>query len=408
MSESLAEKLNRARTALEKDATYGPRVDLDAYILHGEDPGIRTLAELPEDHKDAARAAGIVADEAGRSGTFFQTDHSVICASTKQSGLAVMSTTDARGQYPWVDGLLWEAVQPDADKYTAVTALDPTSGYFVRTEPGVKTTWPVQACLFIGRQDLVQRVHNVIVAEEDSELHIITGCTTAPDVHGAMHIGVSEFFVRRGATITFTMVHNWAPEVYVRPRTGIILEEGATFISNYISLREVDSLQMYPTAYLRGRGARVRFSSVIYGLGTSRFDIGARAVLEAPDSRAEILSRVIADDRAEIVARGALDGRAPDIKGHLECQGLLVSNDARIIAIPELAATRQDVDLSHEAAVGRIAEEEIQYLMARGIDPDEATSLIVRGFLNVDIEGLPPDLEAETRRLMDRDLAKIL
>lgn len=410
MQSSYEDRLARARAALEKSPAYGPDVDINQFLLEAaaeEDAHIEP-AQLSDQEKRRALHAGIIASEEGRSGTFFQRDTKVLCARPRQEGLEVMSTTGALKKHEWLEELLWTAVAPDADKYTAAVALHRTHGYFIRTLPGVKTTYPVQACLYIGKKDLVQRVHNVIIAEPGSELHIITGCTTSEDITSAMHIGISEFFVRRGATVTFTMVHTWGKEVHVRPRTGVIVEEGGTFINNYICLREVDSLQMYPSAYLRGPGARARMNSILYGVGSSRFDVGGKIVFDAPETSGEIISRVIAADSSEIVSRGLLVGASPRIKGHLECQGLLLSDTARIAAVPELDARLQDIELSHEAAVGRLAEDQILYLMSRGLTAEQATSLLVRGFLNVDIEGLPPDLEAETKRLLEMEYQGLL
>lgn len=154
------------------------------------------------------------------------------------------------------------------------------------------------------------------------------------------------------------MIHNWAPGVEVRPRTGIIVKEGGVFISNYICLRPVKNLQLYPTAYLKGKASRVRFQTVLYGQKGSFIDAGSRAVLQAKGTRAEILSRVIGTESSQIIARGELIGEVPEVKGHLECQGLILSPQAKIQAIPPLQAKSEDVELSHEAAVGKIAEEE--------------------------------------------------
>jgi hypothetical protein len=117
---------------------------------------------------------------------------------------------------------------------------------------------------------------------------------------------------------------------------------------------------------------------------------------------------VISTDNAEIIARSDIIGEAKNAKGHVECRGLMLSDNAEIDSIPELKATRKDIDLSHEAAVGRIAEEGIQYLMARGLSEDEATSVIIRGFLNVDITGLPDALAQETKRMFDMSLEKVM
>jgi Fe-S cluster assembly scaffold protein SufB len=400
---SWEEKLERAKMALEKVPAYGPDVDLDQFLLAQaeKEDGRAELTVLPEKTKKRALHAGIIASEDGRSGTFFQKDTKVLCARPRQEGIEIMSTTAALKKYDWLKDLMWSAVDPGADKYTAVTALHRTHGYFIRALPGVKTIYPVQACLYISRKNLVQRVHNVIVAEPGSELHIITGCTTEDEFIAAMHIGISEFFVKEGAKITFTMVHNWGKEVHVRPRTGVIVEKGGTFINNYICLKEVQTLQMYPSVYLVGENSKASLNSIIYGRGNSHFDVGGKAVLKAEGARAEIISRVISDDNSFIVARGNLTAEVDNVKGHLECKGLMLSPTSRTLAIPELDAKAANVELSHEAAVGKIAEEQILYLMSRGLTEEEATSLLVRGFLNLKIEGLPEELEKETQRLME-------
>ncbi len=404
--ESLKEKLKKAEKAVSKRASFGPDIDISQYQEPPEEK--ISLKEISSEDKEAALETGIDLSEKGRSGTFFQIDKSVICARSKEKGLEVLSISRAKEAYPWLENYMWEAVSSDADKYTAQTALNPTHGYFIRAKKGIKSTFPLQACLFIGKEGVAQRVHNIILAEEGAELHIITGCTTSRQVKSALHIGVSEFYVHKNAKITFTMIHNWAREVEVRPRTGIIIKENGIFISNYICLRPVKNLQLYPTAYLIGENSKVRFQTTIYGLKDSFIDSGSRAVLKAPRSGAEILSRVIGAEKSRIIARGELVGEVPNVKGHLECQGLILSPQSFIQAIPSLQAKSEGVELSHEAAVGKIAEEEIVYLMSRGISEEEATSLIVRGFLNVEIEGLPESLERETRKILQMDLEKIL
>ncbi|HDN68572.1 MAG TPA: SufD family Fe-S cluster assembly protein, partial [Methanomicrobia archaeon] len=271
-----------------------------------------------------------------------------------------------------------------------------------------KVTMPVQSCLFITTEKIGQKVHNIVIAEEGSELHIITGCSVAHAVNSALHLGVSEFFVKRGAKITFTMIHNWSRGVEVRPRSAVVIEDDGTFISNYILMTPVKSLQMYPTAYCVGRNARATFQTVIYAHGDARIDSGSRAVLQGAGSRAEIISRVIATENAKVVARSDVVGEGENAKGHIECQGLMLSDTAEVESIPELKATRRDLVLSHEAAVGKIAEEEIQYLMARGLSEEEATSVIIRGFLNVDITGLPEALARETKKMFEMSLEKVV
>jgi Fe-S cluster assembly scaffold protein SufB len=187
------------------------------------------------------------------------------------------------------------------------------------------------------------------------------------------------------------MIHDWGAEVNVRPRTVTTVEEGGVIISNYISLRPVGSLQMFPTTHLNGPGAVARFNSILVAAEGSHLDVGSRVVLNAPETRAEIISRGISSG-GTIIARGDLVGNCPGVKAHLECKGLILNNGL-MQAIPELSGTVPGVEMSHEAAVGKIDQREIEYLMARGLDEDAAISTIVKGFLNVDIDGLPAGLQ---------------
>jgi len=288
----------------------------------------------------------------------------------------------------------------DTDKYTANVELGQYDGYFIRALPGYKTIYPVQACLYLSKARLAQKAHNIIIAEANSELHIITGCTTASREDPGLHMGVSEFYIKRGARVTFTMIHSWNPEVAVRPRTVAIVEDNGLFISNYVLMKPVRSLQMYPTVRCVGENATVRYNSILLATEGSSLDVGSRVLLNANGAKTEIISRAITTG-GSIVARGYIEGSAPNVKGHLECRGLILQGGGVIHAIPELKGTLAGIDLSHEAAVGKIAEEEVEYLMARGLTRGEATATIVRGFLRADIEGLPPMLNAELQKAVE-------
>ncbi|MFH0810754.1 MAG: SufD family Fe-S cluster assembly protein [Pseudomonadota bacterium] len=361
---------------------------------------VRSVADLPQDVRDTALSVGIQPERACRSGSFFHMDHSTLFSESFVEGLEIMPLPEALARYDWLRGLLWKLVDPNADDFTRSVAAEGPRGYFIRALPGARVQLPLQACLFIEREGVVQRVQNIVVAEEGSELNIITGCASGHGVRTGLHVGISEFYVRKGAQLTFTMIHNWGDKMDVRPRSGILVEEGATYLSNYVCLKPLGSLQMYPTVWCRGEGALTRLHSVLYAAPGTLLDIGGRVYLEQAHSRAEIISRSITRG-GQIIARGHLIGAAPEVKGHLECRGLILEGGGRIHAIPELEANVEGVDLSHEAAVGKIAEAEIQYLGARGLSSEEAVSMIVRGFLDVDIKGLPEALREEIRKAID-------
>jgi len=385
----------RAKKALNKKAVIGRDIDLNKYKLdtpqHNNPAGLSSLCETD------LLSAGIIPSGEGRSGSYIQEDHSVTHCNITQDGVEISAIADALEKYDWLKDYWWNAMAVDTDKFTAFTELQPYQGYFMRVEAGKKTIYPLQACLYMEEEGVLQSVHNVIIAEEGSEMNIITGCTTASGLHSGLHLGVSEFYVKKGAKVTFTMIHNWKEEVAVRPRTGVVVEEGGVFISNYVCLKPVRDLQTFPTAYLNGDNAVAHFSSILVAPEGSYLDTGARVYLNGRGSRSEIISRAISSG-GTIMARGHLIGKAEDIKAHLECQGLILTEKGIIHAIPELEGHLSGVDMSHEAAVGKIAQEEIEYLMARGLSEQEATATIVRGFLNVEIEGLPPELKREIDR----------
>ena len=393
---------DRAKAAANKPAALGEDIDLSSYVSSAEEQPYQTdPSKLSAKAKEQMLGAGVILDDTSqRSGTYIQMDNTPVHSSVRQEGVEVMAVSQALEKYHWLEEYWWQAVAVDTDKYTANIELSQNDGYFIRALPGYKTTFPVQACLYLAKARLAQNVHNIIIAEEDSELHIITGCTTASREDPGLHMGVSEFYIKRGAKVTFTMIHSWNPEVAVRPRTAAIVEENGLFLSNYVLMKPVRSLQMYPAAKCVGENAVARYNSILVAAEGASLDVGSRVLLNAKGARTEIVSRVITTG-GNIVARGYIEGNAPDVKGHLECRGLILQGEGVIHAIPELKGNLAGIDLSHEAAVGKIAEEEVEYLMARGLTRNEATATIVRGFLRVDIEGLPSLLSAELQQAVE-------
>ncbi|MBP2664188.1 MAG: sufB [Firmicutes bacterium] len=386
---------DKAQAASEKKAVLGADIDFALFTDKGiEKPYFSDPAQLSLEQQTQLAGIGMEIAGAERSGTYMQIDHSVVHCNAASDDVELMSTDEALKKYDWLSDYWWQAVEPDADKYTARAALHQEHGYFIRALAGSKIDYPVQACLYIGQEDIIQDVHNIIIVEEGAELHVITGCATDPHVKKGMHVGISEFYVKKGGKLTFTMIHRWGEEIAVRPRTGVIIEENGLYISNYICMQPVQDLQMYPTTKLVGRGAVSRINSILVAPPGSHMDVGGRAILAAPGAKAEIIARTISTGGV-VINRGHLLGQSPETKAHLECHGLLLSEQGVIHAVPELEARTGNAELSHEAAVGKIAPEEIEYLMARGLNEEEAVATIVRGFLNVNIEGLPDALKRE-------------
>jgi Fe-S cluster assembly scaffold protein SufB len=399
-----ADMRKKAEDALGKNAAYGEDFNLDEYSAGATDVRYeQKLTDLTEEDKRTLLNVGFTPGEENRSGSLIMVDNTIAHTSLHDSdAVELMSLRDAMKVHSWVKDYMWKLIKPDADKYTAMSYLQDANGYFIRAPAGKKSKMPVQTCLLIGSKQVSQTVHNIIIVEEGAELEVITGCSTKHGVEKGLHLGISETYVKKGATLNFTMIHNWADQIGVRPRTVVHLEEGAKYISNYVTLKPVKSIQSYPTVILDGKGAFTRLNTIAVAHPGSELDLGSRVIFNAEDTSAEMISRTITTGGISI-ARGEMIGNANGAKGHLECHGLVLSDKGTQRAIPILEANVQNIELSHEAAVGRIAREQIEYLMARGLTEEDAIGMIVRGFLDVGIQGIPDELRAD----IDETIAKI-
>lgn len=396
----------RAKKAINKPAPQGEDIDLNKFQKYIERGKIESLELLPELAKEAALMAGVDVEERERSGSYVQMDHSVIykkLSKLYEGKVELMSTSEAIETYDWLEDYYWKIVPPDKDKYTAQVALNPTHGYFIRILPGQKLDYPLQTCLMIAEGYISQNVHNIVIVEEGAELHIITGCTLSKSDATGIHLGISEFYVKKGGKLFFTMIHNWAENFYVRPRTAVLVEEDGVYVNNYALLKPVKSIQSSPIVYLKGDRASARFNTVIYGLKDSYIDLGSTIVFEGKDTKGESLARTIADHKSTIYSRGDLVAKTIDYcMGRLDCRGIIFSKEAAIYAIPQLISYGADrADLSHEASIGPISEEQVEYLMSRGMTKDEATSLITSGFLNLDIPFLPEIIDKHIKEVIE-------
>lgn len=389
----------RLREALSKPAEHGDDLNLEEF----EHESVEKV-EVDEDVRKRGLEVGVDLNKASSLTTFLQVDHEIAYKTVQKQfreDIELMSIREALERYSWVRERFWSLVDPYADKYTAYNALKPAGGFFLRILEGRRLHMPIQACFLSYSPGIIQSVHNIIVAEPGSEACIITGCTMRKRDQKGLHIGVTEILVKPGAKLNYTMIHKWGPSFHVRPRTGIVLEEGAVFSYNYVLLGSVGSFQSKPSARLEGGGATISMSNIIYLDGSSRMDLGGDCSISGGGDRAELTSNAVVLDRAKLVLRGRISCEADNGRGHISCRGLMLSDEAEIYAIPELISRKMNASLTHEAAIGRISEDQLMYLMARGLSREEAESLIVRGFLDVSPLNLPSFLEEAIKKVID-------
>lgn len=384
----------RIKEALSKKAAYGQDVDITEYESGRRDRDVIEDLECSDNvYKDTMKSVGVTSDEEGRSGTIMFIDNTMShCSPAVTEGLEILSTQEALKKYDWVKDYFWTAVEPDKDKFTARTYLDDSDGYFIRVKAGYKITDPIQSCMLIDSAKSIQNVHNIIIIEDGASANLITGCATSPHANDSVHVGVSEMFVGNDAHLTFSMIHNWGRETVVRPRTAVNIGKNSHFTNNYVILDDVGTLQTNPVANLNGEGSSAKFNSMCIAQEGSDIDNGSIVNLNARKTSSEIISRSITMG-GRMVARGRLVGNSPEVNAHLECKSIILTEGGTTLAIPELEANFSDLEMTHEAAVGKIARDQIEYLMSRGLSEEEAVSMIVRGFLSGGIEGLPKELE---------------
>ena len=389
----------KLREVLRKPAPLGLDIDLREFKQAPEQ-----RVEYYEDLAQASLEVGVDLSERRKLTTFLQVDHKAIYKAVQkqfEKDIELMTLEEALEKYEWLREYVWKLRSPYEDKYSAFNALHGKGGYFLRIRGGRRIHLPIQTCFLTYSPEIVQNVHNVIMVEPDAEAYIITGCTAHKKAPKGLHIGVTEIYVKRSAKLNYTMIHKWGPSFHVRPRTGILLEDGAELVYNYITLGSVASFQSQPSARLAGEGATLSMNNVVYLERSSDMDLGGEAFIEGSGGRVELITNAVVADRAKLTNRGRIVCDADNGRGHISCRGLMLSDEAEVSAIPCLVSRRMDSELTHEAAIGRISEEQLFYLMARGISREEAESLIVRGFLDTSPMKLPEHLDKGVRRVID-------
>ena len=397
-----SELRTRALKALNKKAAYGPDIDISQYEL--EEPRVEGDLRAVKG-KSVLRAVERVGIDSLKRTGYLQVNetayYKLMEKALSKYGVKVMPLRIALEKLDLAKELAWSLVSPDYDKYTAAAYLyGGELGYFVYVPSNVKVPIPIYTCLVLTSEKRIQFTHNVVYVDDYSEAHVVTGCAVPHGFSKGMHIGISEFFLGKNSKLTFSMIHAWSEGVHVRPRTAVRTKEGSEYVSYYVIYSPVASVQAYPTVFL-DKEAKTYMATIIAGEGLGVYDLGSRAILEAPHTSAEIVSRVLAMDRAKVFARAEIRAKAPKSKGHIECLGLLLSEVAEIQSIPVIASERPGAELSHEAAIGVIAQEELEYLMSKGFTEEEARAIIIRGFMSIEAPGIPPSVRAEVGKILD-------
>ena len=367
----------------------------DLSFMDGCSTAAYELKELaPEDLGVLSEVAVSTQDDA-RAGTYVLKDSVPLCSTSGMDGLEILPVAEALGRYDWFrEKYYWNLIPADESPLSLEqTITDKPLGYFIRVRRGAKVSLPVQAALYMTGSLGAQVLHNVVILEEGAELDLITGCVSAMTAFAGEHIAVSETYIGRNARLCNTMIHSWGPGIKVMPHSATEVAEGGQYVSNYISLRPASIVESNPVTRLNGKGASAKYFSVILGSEGSRITVGGDVHLNAEGTSAEIAHRAICTG-GQILQKGMLIGRA-ECRAHVDCAGLVITpgTEGFIESIPGLRSYHEEAQMSHEASIGQIVPEQVEYLMAHGMEEREAVSMIVRGFLDADISGLGPELD---------------
>lgn len=263
------------------------------------------------------------------------------------------------------------------------------TGYLILLAKDSKSN--IQTCFLTSQSGFEQNVRNVIIAQENSELEIFTGCLSNEHVRSNIHNAITDIFVGKNAKITFNMIHSWGETSKVFPKTRVYVEENGLFVSNYVVWDRVKEIKSNPQVFLED-SAKAVIQSLVYSHSDSILDIGGSINLKGKESSGEILSSVVSEG-GEYKTVTQIIGEGDNSRGHIECNAVLLKDIANVETVPLLKAVNTSVQLSHEASIGKISKKEIEYLQTKGLSEDQARELIVRGFVNDSVKRMPDSVQ---------------
>jgi len=357
------------------------------------------------DEKDvkSLAAVGVLPDASARSATLVVRDHETACVLCDQQDYEFLPLAEAFKRYVWLEKeYSFKAMPADYDEVTRKCAnREKPLGFFIHVKKGRQVSLPCQAAMYMATNAITQTVHNIVILEEGSRLELITGCVSKHKVDDGEHYAVEEYYIGKNATFVSTMVHSWGKRITVYPRSGTVVGENGRYESNYISMSPAKRVISDPQTYLNGKGASAQHLTIVLGAPGSEINTDGKVYLNAEGTSAELLHRGVCTG-GKMHQGGLVIANAPG-RGHVDCAGMLLDakEEGYIQSVPGLRSYHPDARLSHEASIGKIAPEQLEYLMSRGMEEMDAISLLIRGFLGADIIGLGVELDEQIAEIAE-------
>ena len=367
----------------------------------------RTWEEVPEAIKDTFDRLGIPeAERKFLAGVEAQMDSEAVYGSLKREwesqGIIFVDMDTAVQKYPDLIRQHISKVVPIADnKFSALNSAFWSGGSFVYVPPGVDVEIPLQAYFRINAQSLGQFERTIIIADEGSNVHYIEGCTAPQHSEAALHTGVVEIFVKKGAHARYTTIQNWSRNIYNLVTQRAVVEENGSM--EWVDGNMGSGITMkYPAVILKGPHAHGEVLSIAFAGDNQHYDAGAKAIHLAPYTTSIINSKSISKGNGHSGYRGLVKvvQGAVGAQSKVVCDALLLDPESRSDTYPYIDVQEDDVQIEHEATVSKISEEQLFYLMSRGLGEGEASAMIVNGFLEPFVKELPMEYAVELNRLV--------
>jgi Fe-S cluster assembly protein SufB len=387
-----------------------PDIDFDDiyYYIKPTDQQVDEWEDLPEQLKATYEKLGIPeAERKYLAGVTAQYESEVVYHKNREDlekrGILFCDMDTALREYPELVKRYFGTVIPPGDnKFAALNSSVWSGGSFIYVPPGVEVEMPLQAYFRINSENAGQFERTLIIADEGAKVHYIEGCSAPVYTSDSLHSAVVEIVVKPSARVTYTTIQNWSPNVYnlVTKRARVETEGHMEWIDGNIGSRLT---MKYPSVYMVGPKATGEVLSVAYAGPGQHQDAGAKMVHAAPETTSKIVSKSISKEGGITTYRGLVrvEEGARGCKSHVQCDALLLDQDSVSNTKPYMEVGERDAQIGHEATVSKVADEQLFYLMSRGLSQEQAMGLIVNGFIEPVTRTLPMEYAVEWSRLIE-------
>ena len=294
-----------------------------------------------------------------------------------------------------------KVIPPSDNKFAALNSAVWSGGSFIYIPKGVKIDYPLQAYFRINEENMGQFERTLIIVDEGAQVHYVEGCTAPMYTSESLHSAVVEVMVKKNARCRYTTIQNWANNIYNLVTKRAMAYQDA--VMEWVDGNLGSKLTMkYPAVHMMEPGARGEILSIAFSSAGQHQDAGAKLVHSAPNTTGTIISKSISKNGGRSSYRGLarVDKGAVNSKCSVVCDALILDEASRSDTYPYIEISEQDVTIGHEASVSRIGEEQLFYLMSRGLSEAEASTMIVNGFIEPLVKELPMEYAVEMNRLI--------